>query len=202
MNICTMSDNEEVICSVRKARLDEIEILEELIARSVMALQGHDYTIEQRQGALGTVFGVDRQLIHDGTYYAVEAGSEIIACGGWSRRKTLFGSDAIAGNNDSELNPEQDAARIRAFFVDSSWARRGIGSRILDVCEADARAYGFKRFELVATLTGEPFYRTKGFEPMERYATPLPNGLHLPVVRMAKPGADISKSNTSQTSLH
>src|ERR1700690_2135460 len=202
MNICTVSDNQQMILSVREARLDEIQILEELIARSVMALQGHDYTIEQRKGALGTIFGIDRQLIHDGTYYVVEAGSEIIACGGWSRRKTLFGSDAIAGKNDSELKPEQDAARIRAFFVDPNWARRGIGSRILEVCEAAARAYGFKKFELVATLTGEPFYRTKGFEVIERYTTLLPNGLNLPVVRMAKPCANISESNTSQTSLN
>lgn len=188
VNIGAMSANQQMIWSVRKARLEEIQILEELIARSVMALQGQDYTIEQREGALGTVFGVDRQLIHDGIYYAVEAGAEIIACGGWSRRKTLFGSDAIAGKNDSELNPEQDAARIRAFFVDPSWARRGVGSRILEVCEADARACGFQRFELVATLTGEPFYRIKGFEVMGRYTTPLPNGLDLPEVRMAKPG--------------
>ena len=102
--------------------------------------------------------------------------------------KDFVRQHAIAGKNVTELNPEQDAARIRAFFVDPGWARRGIGSRILEVCEAAARACGFKKFELVATLTGEPFYRTKGFEVMERYTTPLPNGLHLPVVRMAKPG--------------
>ena len=157
-----------------------------------MALQANDYTIEQREGALGTVFGVDRQLIRDCTYYVVEVGSEIVACGGWSRRQTLFGSDDIAGKNDDQLDPLQDAARIRAFFVDPAWVRRGIGGRILKMCEQAAGAHGFKRLELVATLTGEALYRTFGYEVVERYTIPLPNGFNLPVVHMAKSASHMS----------
>jgi GNAT superfamily N-acetyltransferase len=171
---------------VRAARLADVPVLEGLIARAVMALQAADYTAEQREGALGTVFAVDRQLIRDQTYFVAERSSGIVGCGGWSRRKTLFGGDAIAGKDDGELDPGRDAARIRAFFVDPDWSRRGIGGRILTACEAAARGSGFTRFELVATLTGEPLYRAFGYDAAERFETPVANGARLPVVRMTK----------------
>jgi GNAT superfamily N-acetyltransferase len=171
---------------VRAACLADVPILEGLIARAVMVLQAADYTAEQRRGALGTVFAVDRQLIRDQTYLVAERASNIVGCGGWSRRKTLFGGDAMAGKDDDELDPRRDAARIRAFFVDPDWSRRGIGGRILTACEAAGRGFGFTRFELVATLTGEPLYRAFGYEAVERFETTLPNGGRLPVVRMTK----------------
>ena len=175
-----------MMLTIRAACLADAAAIERLIARAVMLLQASDYTLEQRQGALGTVFGVDRQLIHDGTYFVAEHGPDIVGCGGWSRRKTLFGGDAVVGKDDNELDPARDAARIRAFFVDPDCARRGIGGRILTACEAAARAHGFSRFELVATLTGEPLYRAFGYAAVERYDVPLTNGARLPVVRMAK----------------
>ena len=172
--------------SLRLATPDDIPALEALIAESVRTLQASDYSVPQMEGALGTVFGVDRLLIDDGTYFVAEAGNEIVACGGWSRRKTLFGSDQTPAKDDNWLDPAVDAARIRAFFVNPKWARRGLGSRILRECEAAARARGFTRLELVATLTGEPLYRAHGFAAGLRFSVPLGNGEELPVVRMEK----------------
>ena len=118
--------------------------------------------------ALERVFGVDTQLIEDGTYFVAEAevgGDRVLAgCGGWSKRKTLYGSDHCAGREDALLDPNYEAAKIRAFFVHPAWARRGVGSRILDVCEAAAVAAGFRRLEMGATLTGVPLYVARGYE--------------------------------------
>jgi GNAT superfamily N-acetyltransferase len=178
---------------VRKAEFEDIPILEELIPESVRALQAGDYSSEQMEGALGTVFGVDRQLIRDGTYFVVEMDSRIVACGGWSRRKTLFGGDQTPEKDDAWLDPSVDSARIRAFFVHPQWARRGIGSLLMRASEEAAVADGFSSLELVATLTGAPLYRAHGFRAIDRYDVPLPNGVSLPVVRMRKevePGSD------------
>jgi len=172
--------------TIRPATLEDIPVLEVLIAQSVRTLQAGYYTTAQMEGALGTVFGVDTQLIRDGTYFVAEVESATVACGGWSRRKTLFGGDHVAHKDDSWLDPSQDAARIRAFFIRPGWERRGIGSRILEACESAAVAHGFSRFELAATLPGVPMYQTRGFSATERFDVPLPNGLGLPVVRMVK----------------
>lgn len=157
-----------------------------LIDASVRGLQAEDYTPSQIEGALATVYGVDTQLIADGTYFVVEADSAIVACGGWSKRKTLYGADHCAGREDSLLNPRQDAAKIRAFFVHPGWTRRGIGSMILEACEAAAGAAGFTRLEMGATLTGVPLYRARGYVALENLAVLLPCGESLPIVRMEK----------------
>jgi GNAT superfamily N-acetyltransferase len=172
--------------TIRLATDADIVVLEELIAASVNVLQANDYTAEQRAAALGTVFGVDSQLIRDGTYYAVEHGDEIVGCGGWSKRRTLFGSDQQAGREDALLEPARDAARIRAFFVKPGWERRGIGSLVMETCEQAARANGFVRLELGSTLTGVELYRVHGFVPEEKIEVRLRNGLSLPVVKMGK----------------
>jgi GNAT superfamily N-acetyltransferase len=171
---------------IRKAEVEDIPILEALIPESVRGLQAGDYSGPQMEGALGMVFGVDRQLILDGTYFVVEAESRIVACGGWSRRKTLFGSDHAPQKDDAWLDPSTDAARIRAFFVHPRWARRGIASRLMRACEEAAVVEGFSKLELGATLTGVPLYRAHGFQAMERFAVALPNGANLPIVRMTK----------------
>ena len=149
-------------------------------------LQAGDYSPEQIEGALGTVFGVDTRLIEDATYFVAEAGAMLAGCGGWSKRKTLFGSNNSPVREDSLLDPAVDAARIRAFFVHPDWARRGIGSLILDACEQDAVRNGFRRFELGATDAGERLYRVRGYVEFERIETPLSNGAIMPVVRMSK----------------
>jgi len=171
---------------IRKAEVADIPTLEGLIGESVRGLQADDYSAQQMEGALGTVFGVDRQLIRDGTYFVAEVDSKILACDGWSRRRTLFGSDHVAEKDDTLLDPSVEPARIRAFFVHPSSARRGIGSLLMRACEEAAIAEGFSRLELVATLTGEPLYRAHGFQAVERFEVPLPNGARLPVVRMTK----------------
>ena len=172
--------------TLRLAQIDDIPVLEALIAESVRRLQAGDYSHAQREGALVSVFGVDRQLIEDGTYFAIEADGRIAACGGWSRRRTLFGGDRVAGRNDALLDPATDAARIRAFFVHPDWARRGLGAMLLDACETAARAAGFARLEMAATLTGVPFYAAHGYRTGERIEVPLSNGERLPVVVMGK----------------
>lgn len=164
----------------------DIPAITRLIERSVRTLQAADYSPEQLDAALGTVFGVDTQLIADQTYFVIEAGSRLAACGGWSFRKTLYGSDGGAGREPARLDPAHDNARIRAFFVDPDFARRGLGTMLLDACENAAIAAGFHSFELGATLTGERLYRVRGYRVIERTAAPLAPGLSLPILRMEK----------------
>lgn len=172
--------------ALRLATLDDVEALARLIEVSVRELQAGDYSAAQIEGALGSVFGVDRRLILDGTYFVLEAHGEIKACGGWSPRKTLFGSDDGPGREDQLLDPAVDAARVRAFFVHPRAARQGLGARLLLACEAAAAAAGFRKTELGATLTGERLYRRMGYAETRRTFEPLPNGETLEVVRMEK----------------
>jgi GNAT superfamily N-acetyltransferase len=171
---------------IRQATLSDKPALEALIARSARELSKGDYTPEQVEGALRGAFGVDTQLIVDGTYFAVEMDGRIVGCGGWSRRRTLFGGDARAGRDTGELDPRVDAAKTRAFFVDPNYARRGIGRAILEHCEAQASLYGFTRFELMATLPGVRLYREFGYVGEARIVHPLGPDLVIEFVPMTK----------------
>jgi N-acetylglutamate synthase-like GNAT family acetyltransferase len=171
---------------LRKARTDDQPELERLIACSARELSAGDYSMEQIEAALQGTFGVDSQLVKDGTYYVVEHQGALVGCGGWSRRRTLFGGDAHAGRDPGELDPACDAARIRAFFVDPAHARRGLGKTILQRCEADAQAAGFSRFELMATLPGVPLYAAFGYTPATPVQHPLRPGLLIEFVPMHK----------------
>jgi GNAT superfamily N-acetyltransferase len=176
---------------LRHADSSDVSALRALIDASVRGLQASDYTAVQIENALQKVYGVDTQLIADGTYFVVEtqsvdANNIIVGCGGWSKRKTLYGGDQWSGREPELLDPESDAAKIRAFFVHPGWARAGVGSMILEACESAARRAGFKRFEMGATLTGIPFYRAKGYLELEPLSVPLADGLSLPIVRMEK----------------
>src|SRR5581483_381591 len=172
--------------TIRPATTADIPVLRSLIDLSVRGLQSHDYTAIQLELALKTVYGVDTQLIADGTYFVVEDGITVVGCGGWSKRKTLFGGDNWSAREDSLLDPKHDAAKIRAFFVHPDWARRGIGTIILNACEQAAAAAGFIRLEMGATLTGVPFCAAKGYSALENVEVPLANGESLPIVRMGK----------------
>lgn len=172
--------------SLRVAVMGDVPALEELIPLSVRALQLAHYSHAQMEVALGPVFGVDRQLITDGTYFIVEDASRIVGCGGWSRRKAVFGGDRERSGQDELIDPARDPARIRAFFVHPDFARRGIGRAILAACESAIVAAKFADAELVATLTGEPLYAAFAYEVVERYEVPMSEGLNLPVVRMKK----------------
>lgn len=180
-----MRASAENIC-IRLATIEDVPVLEALIRDSVRVLQAPDYTEEQREAALRTVYGVDTQLIHDGTYFVAELDGEIVGCGGWSRRKTLFGGDHWTGREAALLDPAIEAARIRAFFIRPGWERRGIGSALMRTCEKAAIAEGFTRLELGSTLTGVGLYGVHGFTPEQEIDVPVGDGLTMPVIRMVK----------------
>lgn len=172
----------------RTARMADVPALEALIEASVRGLGAEDYSPEQLESALAHgMFGVDTQLLRDETYYVVELDGEIAGAGGWSRRRALYGGSA--GRHETEagfLDPATEAARVRAFFVHPARARRGIGRALLRRCEAAARAAGFDRLELMATLPGERLYRAAGYQEVERVDVELPDGARCPCVRMLK----------------
>lgn len=170
----------------RLAREEDIPAIEALIPLSVRGLQGAHYSKEQMKAALGTIFGVDRQLIRDGTYFVVEQDGKIVGCGGWSKRRSLYGADSIRTEPDPELDPKRDKARVRAFFVHPDWARHGIGRSIMTACEKAILAAGFRAVEISATLIGERLYASFGYNVVEYYEIPMAGNLSLPVVRMTK----------------
>jgi GNAT superfamily N-acetyltransferase len=179
--------------AIRAAVAADIPVLRELIDASVRQLQSGDYTPAQIDSALRTVFGVDSQLIDDGTYLLVQADPLdsgkvplIVACGGWSQRKTLYGGDRWRDRRDGLLDPANEAAKIRAFFIHPDWARQGIGTLLLDACETAARAAGFRRFEMGATLTGAKLFQKRGYIAGERLEVLLEGDVTLTVIHMVK----------------
>ena len=179
--------------AIRPAVTAEIPVLRDLINASVRRLQSSDYSPAQIDSALRTVFGVDSQLIDDGTYLLVQTVPSdsnehpvIVACGGWSKRKTLYGGDRWRDRQNDMLDPATDAAKIRAFFIHPDWARQGIGTLLLDACENAARAAGFTRFEMGATLTGAKLFEKRGYVALERINVPLEGEITLPIIHMVK----------------
>jgi GNAT superfamily N-acetyltransferase len=170
----------------RLAHDQDAPALAELIRISARTLQMPYYSADQIEAALGPIFAVDRQLIRDGTYFVIEQNGTILGCGGWSKRKSLYGGDSGRPTEDAMLEPKSDAARIRAFFVHPSCARQGIGKSMLKACEDAILSTHFLKADLVATLAGEPLYAAHGYSVIERYEVPLINSLSLPVVRMSK----------------
>jgi len=185
----------DAVVRIRLATEADRPALAALIPASARGLSRGYYSDAQTESAILHVFGTDSRLIEDGTYFLAEEGADdeggevrvrIVGCGGWSRRRTLFGGDQMKSSEDPLLDPEREPARIRAFFVHPDCARRGIGSRILGACLDAARAAGFRRVTLASTLPGVPFYSELGFEEKERIEVPMPGGLTLPVIRMEK----------------
>lgn len=171
---------------IREATLQDRDTLKTLIARSVRQLGAQDYTAEQIEGALHGAFGVDTQLIQDRTYFVVESEGQIIGCGGWSRRRTLFGGDSHASRSAVELDPGVEPGKIRAFFVAPEHARKGVGTIILKHCEDHARSFGFLRLELMATLPGVRLYAKHGYVSGFPIQYELAPGLNIEFVPMRK----------------
>jgi len=171
---------------IRRATRADQSALRHLIARSARELGRPDYTPEQIEGALQGAFGVDTQLIDDGTYFVAEEHDQLIGCGGWSLRRTLFGGDGTRERDAGKLDPGQDAAKIRAFFVDPDHARRGIGRALLERCESEACARGFRRFELMGTLPGVRLYQAFGYRPGTMIHYPVADGVTIQFIPMSK----------------
>jgi GNAT superfamily N-acetyltransferase len=171
--------------SFRPARVEDVPALNSLIGLSARTLCRPEYTDAQIEAALRGAWGVDTQLITDETYFVAEADGQIVGCGGWSRRQTLFGSDHQPGRSPAELDPRTDAARIRAFFVHPDAARRGIGTALLELSESEARKHGFRTAELAATLSGWNLYRRHGYVETERRSYEV-DGVSLPLIFMTK----------------
>ncbi|WP_263416787.1 GNAT family N-acetyltransferase [Terriglobus albidus] len=174
--------------TLRTARAADVPYLQQLLELSVRSLQAGDYGPAEINAAVRTIFTVDTRLVADGTYFVVEApDGTFAACGGWSRRKTLYGGDAQVEAKEPELlDPAKDAAKIRAIFVHPDHARKGLGSLVLRTAEEAAAAEGFRELEMGATLTGYPVYLKHGYVEIERHHAPVGGGLTVEVVRMRK----------------
>ena len=171
---------------LRLATDADLPAIRALTPRSVRGLGGACYSPAQIESAIRHVFGPDTRLIDDGTYFVVSDASDLVGCGGWSRRRTLYGGDQMKSAEDPLLDPATEPARIRAFFVAPERARQGIGSMLLRASMRAAAAAGFRDAELVATLPGEHLYAAHGFVAVERIDAPLPDGLTIPFVRMRR----------------
>jgi GNAT superfamily N-acetyltransferase len=171
---------------MRKATMADVPVLAALIASSARALATNDYSSEQIEAALRGAWGVDTEIICDGTYYIGVARDDAVVCGGWSRRATTFGGDAYTQRESRLLDARSEPARIRAFFVHPGWARRGLATRLLSLCEAEAQAAGFSTTELVATLPGQRFYARHGYLGASRRSYELPDGLTIEFVPMRR----------------
>jgi GNAT superfamily N-acetyltransferase len=168
----------------RLARRDDIAALRALMDASIAELQ-RGFLDEDQIAASRAIMGLDTQLIDDGTYFLVECGGEIVGCGGWSRRATLYGGDHSSARDASLLDPTKDAARVRAMYTHPSHARKGIGRLILSLCEDAARAEGFSSVQLMATMSGRPLYTACGYQAHEQVLDER-GGVPVPLVRMTK----------------
>lgn len=179
-----MISDETPTLAHRLASADDIPALKRLMEAAIAELQ-KPFLDAVQIAASRALMGLDTQLIEDGTYFIVEIGGELAGCGGWSRRATLYGGDQTPGRSASLLDPAREPARIRAMYTHPAHARRGVGRRIIELCEAAAGAEGFGRMELMSTLAGAPLYRACGYEPVEQ-VTDDRGGVGVPLVRMQK----------------
>ncbi|WP_454759065.1 GNAT family N-acetyltransferase [Caulobacter segnis] len=171
--------------TLRLARSDDMPALSALMDRAIGELL-QDFLPPEGVKASFEIMGLDTQLIADGTYFVVEDGDEIAGCGGWSRRATLFGGDHSAGRDAALLDPKVDAARVRAMYTHPDHTRKGVGRLVLDACEAAARAEGFTRVEMAATMGGVPLYRACGYHDIEAFEAVTSTGYRVPLTRMGK----------------
>jgi GNAT superfamily N-acetyltransferase len=168
----------------RLARLEDLDALRSLMDAAISELQ-KPFLDDRQIASSRTIMGLDTQLIEDGTYFVIEQDGNLVGCGGWSRRATLYGGDQSPGRSADLLDPQTDAARVRAMYTHPDHVRKGVGRMILGLCEAAARSEGFRTVELMATMAGEPLYRSCGFEAIERVEDGR-GGTAVPLLRMRK----------------
>lgn len=173
------------VLTLRLARPEDMPVLSALMDRAIGELL-QAFLPPEGVKASYEVMGLDTQLIADGTYFVVEDNGEIAGCGGWSRRATLFGGDHSAGRDAAMLDPKVDAARVRAMYTHPDHTRKGVGRMILDACESAARAEGFDRVEMAATMGGVPLYRACGYHDIEPFEAETSGGYRVPLMRMGK----------------
>ena len=168
----------------RIAREDDIPALSAVMDAAIAELQRGFLDADQIASSR-MIMGLDRQLVADGTYFVVQEDGAVAGCGGWSRRATLYGGDHTPGRDAALLDPAADAARVRAMYTHPDFARRGVGRLILELCEAAAKAEGFSRLELMATLSGRALYSQCGYVDIEAIEDAR-GGAAVPLVRMGK----------------
>ncbi|MDY7085600.1 MAG: GNAT family N-acetyltransferase [Actinomycetota bacterium] len=168
----------------RVATRDDVELLNGLVELAIAELL-KGFLDDDQIHSSKAIMGLDTQLIDDGTYFVIESDGEPVGCGGWSRRATLYGGDHSATRDSALLDPAKDPAKVRAMYTHPGFTRRGVGRMILGLCERAAAAEGFTRLELMATLAGEPLYRSYGFAEVERVEDAR-GGAPVPIVRMRK----------------
>lgn len=183
-----MRKTPEPIFHLRKVTFADRSEIEKLIAESVRGLGRDDYDEKQIELSIKTVFGVDTELIADGTYFIAEAeDGRPAGCGGWSRRRTLYGASVYSKTRDSNLlDPETDPAKIRAFFIHPDFARKGVGTMILEACEREAKTHGFRSAEMMATLPGVKLYEARGYAGAEKVDVPVGENIYITCIRMRK----------------
>jgi GNAT superfamily N-acetyltransferase len=173
------------VFSHRLATSADIPALRVLMNASIAALL-KPFLSPAQVDASFAIMGLDSQLIADGTYFLVECDGALAGSGGWSRRATHFGGDHSPGRDARLLDPETEAARIRAMYTHPDFARRGIGRMVLSLCETAAAGAGFSRAELVATAAGRPLYQSCGYADIEAFEHVATSGARVPLVRMGK----------------
>jgi GNAT superfamily N-acetyltransferase len=173
--------------TLRIATVEDGPAIEALMKVSGEVLFRRFYDERQAASAVRFVSQIDPMLLADGTYFLLEAGGELVACGGWSRRDRLYTGSGDGEDDARLLDPATEAARVRAMFTRADWTRRGLGRRILEACEEAAAREGFTRLSLMATLPGVPLYEAYGFERLEELEITMPDGVTLPCATMEKP---------------
>jgi len=172
---------------LRPATLDDVAAIGGLVEASIRGFGSEFYDGDQLTSSLKHLFGIDRQLVDDGTYYVIERGGEIVAAGGWSFRRTTYGGDQFAATRDaSKRDPRLEPAAIRAFYVHPDHKRQGLGRRLHEACEKAARDADFRRLELLSTEMGAVFYRELGYVMGETEHAGLPDGIKIPIIHMVK----------------
>jgi GNAT superfamily N-acetyltransferase len=170
----------------RIATLDDLTALHKLMARAIAQNQS-DFLTPEQVAVSDKVMGLDTQLVKDGTYFMIESDDRIAGCGGWSFRATLYGGDdSVVAREPARLDPTTDAAKVRAMYTDPDFTRRGIGSRILALCENAARAAGFARVELMGTAAGVPLYLAQGYIASDEQQYARIGDVEIPLLRMEK----------------